>query len=170
MQAECLVQGDQTTVLRVKVRFLQLINRSIARLPHLLRELPDSGKFEFEVVDRLEVVGQTFVPWQEAVECEIVVQSPHQALESPRDLLTFEFPAGRQFEALRDERGLIEGVIIREWETVSGSVEIDSRQCLSDVIKVAVSVQNLTSYDSQNQSRSDAAYVFARLSSYTPYG
>jgi len=165
MQTECLVRGDQTTVLRVKVRFLQ-VNRSIARLPHLLRELPDSGKFEFEVVDRVEVVGQTFVPWQEAVEREIVVLSPHQAVESPRDPLTFEFSAGRQFESLRDERGLIEGVIIREWETVSGSVEIDSRQCLSDVIKVAVSVHNLTSYDSQNQSRG-AALMYSLVSAHT---
>jgi hypothetical protein len=166
MQTECLVRGDQTTVLRAKVRFLQVINRSIARLPHLLRELPDSGKFEFEVVDRLEVVGQTFVPWQEAVEREIVVQSPRQAVESPRAPLTFEFPGGRQFESLRDERGLIEGVIIREWESVSGSVEIDSRQCLSDVIKVAVSVHNLTSYDPQNQSRG-AALMYSLVSAHT---
>ena len=57
----------------MKIRFLQLIKRSIGKLTHLLQELPLDTELEFEVVDRLEIDGQTYVPWQEAVEREVTV-------------------------------------------------------------------------------------------------
>jgi len=165
MQTECLLQGNQATQLRVKIRFLQIVNRSVGRLPHRLRELPESRTFEFQVVDSLEVGGQMFVPWQEAVERAIVVES-HPALESLHDPLTFDFPAGRQFEPVRNKGGIVEGVIIRRWERLTGSVEMDSRQCLDGVIKISVRVHNLTPFDSQNQSRGDAL-MYSLVSAHT---
>jgi hypothetical protein len=157
MQTECLLQGDSSTRLKVKIRFLHLVNRSIGKLTHSLQELPAEKEPEFEIVDRLEVNGQTFVPWQEAVERDIVVPSLQATSASLRPPLQFEFTAGRDFEPLRNEDGLIGGVIVREWETLSGSVEVDSKRCQEAAIKVTVRINNLTSYQPpQNQSRSDA--------------
>jgi hydrogenase maturation protease len=52
---------------------------------------------------------------------------------------------------------MIAGVILREWETVSGVIEIDSKQCEDDVVKITVRIRNLTSDESsQEQSRADA--------------
>jgi hydrogenase maturation protease len=166
MQTECLLQGDSSVRVDVKIRFLQIINRSVGRLTHPLRELPEGAEPEFEVVDRLEVSDQTFVPWQEAVEREAVVPPLHAAAAFHQPLL-FEFPAGRELEPLRDEGDLISGVIIREWETLSGSVEISSRQCVDSVIKVTVRIHNLTSYTpSQGQSRADAL-MYSLVSAHT---
>src|SRR5271154_5027244 len=134
MQTECLVQGGSSARLNVKIRFLQLINRSVGELTCLLQELPVDAEPSFEVVDKLEVNGQTFAPWQEAVEREVVVPSLHAAA-SFHQPLSFEFVSGREFEPLRNEGCLIAGVIIREWETLSGSVVIDSTRCLDDVIR-----------------------------------
>src|SRR5277367_5390422 len=39
MQTECLLQGDQPAQLRVKIRFLQIVKRSVGRLTHFLRKL-----------------------------------------------------------------------------------------------------------------------------------
>src|SRR5271170_3650627 len=39
MQTECLLQADSSTQLTVKIRFLQIVNRSIGKLLHPLREL-----------------------------------------------------------------------------------------------------------------------------------
>jgi hypothetical protein len=81
--------------------------------------------------------------------------------------LLFEFPSGREFEPLRNESGLIAGVIVREWETLSGSVEIDSKQCLDGVIKVTVRIHNLTAYEpSLHQSRADAL-MYSLVSAHT---
>lgn len=157
MQTECLLQGDSSARLNVKIRFLHLINRSVGKLAQPQHALPAETEPEFEIVNKLEVGGQTFVPWQEAVEREAAAP-PLQAASAPfhRPLL-FEFPAGKEFEPLRNEDGLIAGVIIREWETLSGSVEIDSRRCLDNTIKVAVRIHNLTVYEpSQHQGRTDA--------------
>ena len=167
MQTECLLHGDQATQLRVKIRFLQIINRTVGKLPHPVSELPKDGAFEFQVVDCLEVGGQTFIPWQEAVERKIVVPPQHPGVELLLEALMFEFPSGRELEPLRGENGLVEGVIIREWEELSGSVEIDSKQCSDEVIKVAVRVHNLTSCEpSQNHNRADAL-MYSLVSAHT---
>jgi hypothetical protein len=157
MQTECLMRGDSSARLNVKIRFLQIINRTVGRLTHLLYELPVDTEPEFEVVNRLEVSGQMFVPWQEAVEREVAAPLLQAASAPFHRPLLFEFPSGREFEPLRGEGGLIAGVNIREWETLSGSVEIESKQCLDGVIKVAVRIHNRTSYEpSQHQSRADS--------------
>jgi len=167
MQTECLLHGDSSTRLNVKIRFLQLINRSVGRLAHLQQELPLDGEPEYEIVDRLEVGGHTFVPWQEAVEREAAAP-PLDAASTPfHRPLSFEFPSGREFEPLRNESGLIAGVIIREWETLSGSVEIDSKHCVEGVTKITVRIHNLTAYElSLHQSRADAL-MYSLVSAHT---
>ena len=64
-------RGASFTRLNVKIRFLQIVNRSIGRLTHPSHELPLNSEPEFEGVDKLEIGGQTFVPWQEAVERDV---------------------------------------------------------------------------------------------------
>ncbi|HEX4019741.1 MAG TPA: hypothetical protein VHX63_01225 [Acidobacteriaceae bacterium] len=167
MQTECLLQGDACTRLGVKIRFLQIVNRSIGRLTHPLHELPQSREPEFEVVDTLEVGGQTFVPWQEAVERQVSAPSLLPAALALHQPVLFAFPSGREFEPIRDENGLITGVVVREWETVSGSVEIAPKACQDGVIKVTVCIRNLTSGESlQQPSRADAL-MYSLVSAHT---
>ena len=56
MQTECLLQTNASTRLGVKIRFLQIVERSIAKLERPLRELPDEP--EFEVVNELDAGGE----------------------------------------------------------------------------------------------------------------
>jgi hypothetical protein len=145
MQTQCLVEGNASTRLNVKIRFLQIVDRSIARLPHPARELPSGNGTEFEFVDALRIGGRSVAPWQEAVEREVEVPSLHPtALSQPQPLM-FNVPCGRTLEPLRDEEGLIAGVVIREWKTLSGSVEIAAEQCRNEVMKITVLIRNLTS-------------------------
>ncbi|MGC2545399.1 MAG: hypothetical protein WA426_06100, partial [Silvibacterium sp.] len=128
---------------------------------------PEGTEPEFEVVDKLEVGGQTFVPWQEAMEREVSAPSLLPAALFLHQPMLFTFPSGREFETLRDENGLIAGVIIRGWETVCGSVEIGSKAHQDDVIKVTVRIRNLTSDESpQRQSRADAL-MYSLVSAHT---
>ncbi len=167
MQTECLLQCDSFTRLNVKIRFLQIVNRSIGRLSHLLHELPEGREPEFEVVDKLEVGGQTFVPWQEAVERDVSAPPLLPAALFLHQPLLFTFPSGREFEPLRDENGLIAGVIIRGWETVYGSVEIDLKPYHDGVIKVTVRIRNLTSDESSQQHSRADALMYSLVSAHT---
>ncbi len=125
MQTQCLVEGGPSTRLNVKVRCLQIVNRTIAKLFDPLHGMP--AEPEFDVVDHLEASGQTFTPWQEAAEREVTLPSLHPAAVTHNE--PFQFPSGREFEPLRNEDGLIVGVVIREWRKLSGSVEVDAGPC-----------------------------------------
>ncbi len=157
MQTQCLLEGSASTSLGVRVRFLQIVNRSVARPAQSVDELPAGAGAELEIVDKLQVDGQTFVPWQEAIEREVVVPplrpaSVLFALPSP-----FEFPDGRELEPIRDKGGQLAAVIIRGWEALSGWIEVDSEKCQDGVHKVTVRIRNLTAYESvQGHCRADA--------------
>src|SRR5271168_3747398 len=58
MQTECLVQGDSDTTLDIRVRFLQLVARSIGELGRPVPELVSEALPEVHWVPRLEVAGR----------------------------------------------------------------------------------------------------------------
>ena len=55
MQTECLVEGSSMTGLEVRVRFLQLVARTVGELTMPVNELSPSEVPEFRLVDRLAV-------------------------------------------------------------------------------------------------------------------
>lgn len=148
MQTECLVKADSVARLTVKIRFLQIVQRSIGKLCGLAVEVPEGTAPEFELVDRLEVSGRIYQPWQEAVEQEVSFDSLDLASLSPSHI-PFSFSAGQSYEYLRDERGAAAGVIQREWQALNGSVEVRAQQCRDQIVKVTIGVRNLTSGDPQ---------------------
>ena len=58
MQTECLLRTTSDTRLTVKVRFLQIVRRSVGRLRPPESEKPQGVEPEFELVDRLELAGR----------------------------------------------------------------------------------------------------------------
>jgi hypothetical protein len=128
MQTECLLQSDASTRLNTEIRFLQIVNRAIGKLTHPLHEFPSAGEPEFELVDKLVVGDRIFASWQEALEHKVDLLALPAAPFGPRESF-FEFPSKRELEPVRNQDGMIAGVIIRERETLSGSVEIDFKEC-----------------------------------------
>jgi len=175
MQTECLIEGDAETRLDVSIRFLQIVNRSVGKLIHSAREFPgnretESAPPEYELVEKLQVEGQIFAPWQEAMEREVVVPTLHPAAGSVSDPLFFEFAAGREREPVRGEDGLVVGVILREWNTLSGSVDIKAERCGDGVLKVAVRICNRTADKSSRLQNRDDALMDSLISTHTVLG
>jgi hypothetical protein len=175
MQTQCLLRGGSSAQLGVKIRFLQLVNRSIGRSvgrsagrsAQFSRETSADEGVELEIVDKLEVDGRTFVPWQEAMEREVLVPPLRPASVLFALPMPFTFPAGRELEPVRDGSGRIAGAIIREWEALSGWIEIDSEQCQDGVHRVTVRIRNLISYESSpGQKRADAL-MYSLISTHT---
>lgn len=157
MQTESLVQAGSATRLSATIRFLQIVNRSIAKLTPPLSEFPQKTEPACEFVDKLEIGGRNFIAWQEAMERTVSVPPFSPATFSSDEPLLFTFPEGREFEPLRDEDGMIAAAVVREWKTVQGSVEIESAYCSDGTIKVTVRIRNLTSSESsEHQSRAGA--------------
>jgi hypothetical protein len=157
MQTECLLEAGSSTRLNIEIRFLQIVNRSIGRLMSPMAELPQAGEPEFELIDKLSVGDRTYVSWQEALERKLNIPPWNPATNSTHRDSFFEFPAKRELEPIRGEDGMVTGVAVRESETLTGSVEIDLKECRSGLVKVAVRVRNLTVDElSQPESRADA--------------
>jgi hydrogenase maturation protease len=144
MQTECLLRADASTQLEIEIRFLQIVDRSVGKLPYALTEIPPAAELDFELVDKLTVGSRTYVPWQEARERKVRVPVLYPAAFSLHRHSFFEFRSDRETEPIRDRDGLIEGVVMREWETLTGSVEVDLKPCRDGLIKVTARLRNLT--------------------------
>ncbi len=144
MQTECLLKATPSTRLTVKVRFLQIVRRTIGRLSTPGKQELDEVEPDAEFVDRLSVAGRVYQPWQEAIEREQTYTDldPESLISSRSE--SFTFPAGKGFEYLCDERGQAAGVVVREWKTLEGSVQLSSEPLRDGVAKVSVRVNNRT--------------------------
>jgi hypothetical protein len=171
MQTECLVEGSSMTGLEVRVRFLQLVDRSVGELGMPINHVPSGETPEFRLVDRLVVKNRVYQPWQEAVEREVVL--PVYNVEALGYRLmpdAFTFPAEKQFEYLRDTDDQIAGVVVRERQSLYGAVEIMSEKVLDGVFKVSVRVRNTTPFEVATDSTRDDALLHSLASTHTVLG
>ncbi len=167
MQTECLLKTDSSTRLTVKVRFLHIVQRSIAKLT-----TPSAAPSEadLELVNRLELAGRIYQPWQEAVERELSYDGLDPADFCTMEPLLFSFPNGREVEYLRDEQGTTVGAIIREWKAINGSIEIRSLNCHDEVVRVTVQVDNLTQSDPTSSASREDTLLHSLVSAHTILG
>jgi hypothetical protein len=73
MQTQCLVRADRESTVEVRVRFLHLVMREVCKLDKPVAGRSDVHQAACEKVGALEARGIRFVPWEEAIEREIVV-------------------------------------------------------------------------------------------------
>jgi hypothetical protein len=173
MQTECLVEANSQTELEIRVRFLQLVARSVGELNNPVSELPARKEDapEFHLVARLELAGRVYQPWQEAVEREVVLPicSPQALVESPL-LQSFTFPEGKELEYLRDGAGPITAVIIRERRMLQAMLEIRSEPLADNLFKVSVRIRNRTPFAAAHQATREDALLSSLASTHTVLG
>ena len=170
MQTECLVKANPSTRLTVKVRFLQLVQRSIGKLRAPGREEPEGTEPQLDLTDRLEVDGRIFQSWQEAIEREVTSAELDPVSPQFCTPIQFAFPAGREFEYLRDAQGQSVGVLVRRREKLAGSLQFGAQQCRDGMVKLTVQICNLTPFTPAEPSRRDAALMFSLVSTHTILG
>jgi hydrogenase maturation protease len=162
MQTECLVAGSGDAELDIKVRFLHLLDRQAGK--------PISGSDEYRIVDSLEVDGKIFQTWQEAVERDVNV--PGVCLSEisfrPRTY-EFSFPSSRTIEPVWDASGRIAGAIIREQESVEGSIELRITRQPNDpqLFKVTAHILNLSAFEDASGKCRDEALRRSFVSTHT---
>jgi hypothetical protein len=122
---------------------------------------------DFDLVERLEVGGRVYQTWQEAVEREhasVVSQAASLSSSSSTELV---FPAGREFEYLRDEEGKALGVMVREREKLTVSIEVATDHYFDGVVRVTVRVRNIASSETSDR---ESALMYSLVSAHTILG
>jgi hydrogenase maturation protease len=171
MQTECLIEGSSMTGLEIRVRFLQLVARSVGELIAPVNDLVSGEIPPFRPVEKLTLNGRVYRPWQEAVEREISLPVYNVEALGYRMLPdAFSFPAEKHFEYLRDSSGLIAGVIVRERQALCGAVEILGEKVADGVFKVSVRIRNTTPFEAASDSSRDEALLRSLASTHTVLG
>ncbi len=170
IQTECLVEGASLTSIEVRVRFLKLVARSVDKVTESTQQLVAAP--DFEPVPLLEVNGKVFVPWQEAIECEVTVPACNvEALTLTPLEWNFTFPAKHETEFLRDANGRLVGSIARRQDPVQGQAEIRAARAGDELFKLQVRVKNLTSLENDSaQLDRDAALMRSLVSAHILLG
>ncbi|MDQ6825525.1 MAG: hypothetical protein M3007_08710 [Candidatus Eremiobacteraeota bacterium] len=127
MQTELLVQAPGNFSLVVALRFLHLQRRTVEDATH--------------EVAALQVDGVEHIPWDEAVEREILVASMTCGPQALVHDQPFTIPALRTEESLRDARGDEFGKIVRTLDEISGTIHIRCEPC-GDFYKLHVGIRN----------------------------
>jgi hypothetical protein len=141
MQTQCLVSGDGETAVEVKVRFLHVTERKVAR---------ESGE-TLEFVDELRVGGELYLSWDEATEREIAVgRFKLSELESP-ERVGIDIPEGSREEPLRGPTGEVVGALVRVWRTLHGTVEVGAEPLQGGVFRVTVRITNTTPWGGEDR-------------------
>jgi len=165
MHTECLVQSRPEAAVQVKVRCLQLSLRTVAEFLAARSEASTTATDEYRLVGRLVVGERVFLPWQEAVEQEILLPCCELS-EATRLTKEFHFPAAHTQEEMQDESGKIIGVVIREQRAIEGAVDLAITALGGDVRKIAVTIRNRSGFDGSTDNR-DAVLMYSMLSTHS---
>jgi hydrogenase maturation protease len=170
MQTECLVQGNKHTAIRVNVRFLHLLDRTVGELdcPQFNVDLEQAA---FHPVDRLEVGDRLLLPWQEAVEREQPVGETEigELIAKPRRI-DFNFPASRRLEPVRNAAGDIAAVLVREQQRLAGQIELSAAPVVDGLFKIRIRIENRIDLDHVDERSRDDALMHALISTHTILG
>jgi hydrogenase maturation protease len=167
MQTQCLVSGGERTQCLVRVRFLRMVDRSIGKA--LASSEPGSViPGMIEKVDRLEVNGTVYQPWQEAVEEQIAVAELNlSALAAQPVQWPFRLSAKRDREAIRDENGSIPGWIDRQTACVAGTIEFTAEILGKGLFKLTVRIANNSRMDAAEPIGREQALAQSLVSAHT---
>ncbi len=182
-QTECLVRGGAGTIVEATVRFLHLTSRRVGEVAPPLAEWPDAEEPAFRLVEAQRVGDRVFQTWQEAEERTVALPpfeipgcyTPTPARQrgaappvagapgwsgaqgSSHRLTDFALHGRRWLEPIRDEAGLIVGVLLREQQALAGSAELSCVPLAADLLKLTLRIRNDTPlHDAEHASRDDA--------------
>jgi len=141
MQTQCLVVGDEETAVEMKVRFLHVTERKVAK---------KSGE-TLEFVEELRVGGELYLPWDEATEREMTVgRFKLSELESPKQV-GIDILGGSKEEPLAEPAGEVVGVLVRGWRTLRGTVKVEAKPLREGTFRVTVRITNTTPWGGEDR-------------------
>jgi hypothetical protein len=134
MQTQCLLRAAPGARVDVSVRFLHVIRRDVARRT-------SAG---LERVEELVVGERRYLAWDEAVERELSVAPLVVADERVSATRPVAIDAGQRLEQLADAAGAPAGAVVRSWERLAGSIEVEAEPLGEELHRLTVLIANTT--------------------------
>jgi hypothetical protein len=149
-QTECLLEPEDTTTVRVLVRFLHVQSKTV--------EAVDVEAGTFNEVPALPVDGSELVPWDEATEHEVTVEAPLARLLEGELTTPFERPGGRRVEPVHTVSGKLAGRTVRRRWPVMGSVRLSAERLEGPygLVRLRLVLENATAWNDPGADRSVA--------------
>jgi hypothetical protein len=146
-RSECLVEVADGATLDIAVRFLQVVQRRVARMT-------PTGP---EPVDELVAGDRRVLSWEEAVEREVAVPRLDVAAMLAGASVPVHVEAGTEEEALAGEDGATVGVVTHRWRKLEGSVDVRAQRTgAGDLLRLSVQIANVTPWEGED--REDALH------------
>lgn len=167
-QTECVLRGSRDTRLDVTARFLQLTERTAGGIAAPLGKWTDDPEPAIRPVEALQIGEQSYRSWQEAEErqIELIDLTIGQLLETPQHR-EFHLPARRWVEPIAGPTGKIEGVLVREQQSIAGVVMVRAAEVGDNTFKITVQLANRTPFDILAERSRDEALLRTLVSSHT---
>jgi hypothetical protein len=166
-RTECLAEDNGRSTINIKIRFLHLIDRQLARLDRSVTNLAECSDSDFSFVQAIEINGRLFQAWQEASECAIDMPSFFLSGDAEeRPLFNFHVPESKVVEPLRDSQGKIAGVFVRRQIALDGAARVKAERVQDSLFKVTLEVSNLTLLENASGISRDQAMTHSLVSSH----
>ena len=136
MQTEVLLLGGGASTVETVVRFLQVVQRTVAHR---------RGQ-ALEYVDELTVGGTRYLAWEEAVEREVQLSAISLEELQAEHRVPIAISAGREEEKLRDDGGVVAGALIRSWKEIRGELQVSAAPVSDEVWRVSATISNTTPF------------------------
>jgi hypothetical protein len=149
-QTECLLEPEDSTTVRVLVRFLHVQAKTV--------EVVDLEAGTFNEVPALPVDGSELVAWDEAAEQEVTVEAPLARLLEGELVSPFERPGGRRVEPVHTAAGKLAGRTVRRRWPVLGSVRLSAERLEGPygLVRLRLVVENASAWYRAGADRSVA--------------
>jgi hypothetical protein len=142
MRTECLLEGGADARVEVRVRFLHVVARQVARVA-------DGG---LEPVDELTIGTERHVTWGEAVEREIAVRPADAgAIAVCGRRVGIDVPEATERDDLLAADGTPAGALLRSWRGLEGAVEVGAERLDTALWRISVTVANTTPWDGDDR-------------------
>lgn len=147
-KTECLLRATAAaTTVTLRVRFLQLVTRTVAKLDPPTSTLDTDALGRLEDVDELLVAGVKHRGWDEATEVAVECGThPLASLLEREVVVEHTFPGTEEVEPLLDATGQIVGVLQRERQPLSSEVTLAAQPAGADLVRVSVIVRNASAF------------------------
>jgi hypothetical protein len=160
MRTECLVLGNSASILEIKLRFLQLVERTRTPEPVTHQEVLTADEPACGFFEELLSLAQPAQPWQEAIDREICVSATIEDLLAAPLLHPFNLAGQLNSESP-----------VRRQEALQGEIEISASLLKEGLFKISVQSSNQTSQlnprrDEASSSR-DESLMHALVSAHT---
>jgi hypothetical protein len=149
-QTECLLEPEDTTTVRVLVRFLHVQSKTVEEV--------DVEAGTFREVPALPVDGSELVPWDEAAEQEVTLEVPLARLLAGELVTPFERPGGRRVEPVHTVAGKLAGRTVRRRWPVMGSMKLSAERLEGPygLVRLRLQLENASAWNDPKADRSIA--------------